>query len=54
MLKPDLLKILACPLCKRTLEYDQSHNKLICHECCLKYPIEKDIPIMLVERAEKI
>jgi len=54
MLKPDLLKILACPQCKGALQYDLGHDKLICQKCRLKYPIEKDIPIMLVDRAEKV
>jgi uncharacterized protein len=52
MLSKELLEILVCPACKGDLEYDQAGNKLICHACRLRYAIEDDIPIMLVEEAE--
>ncbi len=53
MLKKELLDIIACPKCKGDLEYDQKNQKLICHACRLKYHIEDDIPIMLIDEAEK-
>jgi len=53
MLDKELLEILACPKCKGDLEYDAENNYLICHKCRLKYPIKDDIPIMLIEEAEK-
>ena len=53
MLKQELLDILACPKCKGNLEYDKENNKLICHTCRLKYAIKDDIPIMLIDEAEK-
>lgn len=53
MISKDLLDILVCPLCKGALEYDEKENVLICRESRLKFPIEDDIPIMLIERAEK-
>lgn len=49
-----LLNILACPLCKGKLDYQQEHQQLICHFDKLAYPIENDIPIMLVDKANKI
>lgn len=52
MLKDDLLKILACPKCKGDLEYDRENGKLLCQSCRLKYDIQDDIPIMLIEEAE--
>jgi uncharacterized protein YbaR (Trm112 family) len=52
MLKDDLLEILACPKCKGDLEYDRENGKLLCHACRLKYDIQDDIPIMLIEEAE--
>ncbi len=52
MLDKELLDILACPKCKGELEYDQENQKLICHKCRLKYRIEDDIPIMLIDEAE--
>jgi uncharacterized protein YbaR (Trm112 family) len=53
MLKPELLKILACPRCKSELEYQQERQKLVCNRCRLKFPIQEGIPIMLLDKAEK-
>jgi uncharacterized protein YbaR (Trm112 family) len=47
-----LLEILACPKCKGGLEYDTENQKLICDACRLKYRIENDIPVMLIDEAE--
>ena len=52
MVDKELLEILACPKCKGVLEYDQKNDKLICHACRLKYRVEDDIPIMLIDEAE--
>ncbi len=52
MLKKELLDILACPKCKGDLEYDKKNDKLICHDCRLRYNIKDDIPIMLIDEAE--
>ena len=53
MLDKELLEILACPKCKGDLEYDSENEKLICHECRLKYSIKDGIPIMLIDEAEQ-
>lgn len=50
MISQDLLDILCCPLDKADLQLVE--NKLICTKCGLKYRIEDDIPIMLIEEAE--
>ena len=52
MLDQKLLDILACPKCKGELEYKGDEDLLICHECRLRYRIEDDIPIMLIDEAE--
>jgi len=49
-----LLDILACPKCKGDLEYDEKNQKLICRKCKLAYPIKEDIPVMLIDEADKI
>lgn len=49
-----LLDILACPKCKGDLEYDEKNQKLLCRKCKLAYPIKDDIPVMLIDEAEKI
>ena len=55
MIKPELLEILACPKCKQKVELDDAGRYLVCRACQLKYPVnEHDIPIMLIDRAEKL
>ena len=54
MLSKELLDILVCPRCKGDLEYDTEHQKLLCASCRLAYPIQDDIPIMLIEEAEPL
>lgn len=53
-LKKELLAILACPKCKGDLEYKETEQCLICHACRLKYPVQDDIPVMLIEKAENL
>ena len=45
-----LLEILACPRCKVRVEL--AGDRLVCTRCGLRYRIEDDIPIMLIEEAE--
>jgi len=52
-LSPDLLRLLACPQCKGELEYDAQAQTLTCQRCRLRYRVEDDIAVMLVEKAEK-
>ena len=55
MIKQELLDILACPKCKDKVVLDAAGKYLICEHCRLKYPInEQGIPIMLIDRAEKL
>jgi uncharacterized protein YbaR (Trm112 family) len=53
-LSPDLLEILACPQCKGELEYRSEEPALLCRACRLRYRIEDDIPVMLIEEATSI
>ena len=53
MLDKELLDILACPKCKGDLEYKSEENQLICNECRLIYSVKDDIPVMLIDEAEK-
>ncbi len=54
MIAKELLDILVCPVCKGDLTYKQDPERLICPACRLAYPIKDDIPIMLVDEAEKL
>ena len=58
MVDAELLKILACPACKKPVEprevadvpEDQRHW-LVCTACGRQYPVRDGIPIMLIEEA---
>jgi uncharacterized protein YbaR (Trm112 family) len=54
MVKKELLDILVCPVCKNRVVLNETETGLVCAACRVRYPIEEDIPIMLVDRAEKI
>lgn len=46
-LNADLLKVLACPICKKPVREDEERKELICDACSLAYEIRDGIPIML-------
>ena len=50
----ELLELLVCPKCRGELTYDREHDRLVCPACRLRYPIVDEIPVMLVEEAERI
>lgn len=52
MVKKELLDILVCPACKSSIEL--KNGKIVCLGCKLSFPVENDIPIMLIDKAEKI
>ena len=52
-LSPDLLAILACPACKGELVYEEGAQRLVCNACRLRYRVVDDVPVMLVDEAEK-
>jgi len=54
MLDQKLLTILACPLCKGELQYDQIAKELVCLPDALAYPIIDDVPVMLSNEAREL
>jgi uncharacterized protein YbaR (Trm112 family) len=55
MVQKKLLDILVCPQCKGELEYHpEKPERLICRHCKLAYRVEDDIPVMLIEEAQKL
>jgi uncharacterized protein YbaR (Trm112 family) len=48
------LSILVCPNCKGKLDYQEKDSRLICHACKLAYKIVDDIPVLLVDEADKL
>ncbi|MBU1121193.1 MAG: Trm112 family protein [Candidatus Omnitrophota bacterium] len=49
MISSELLKILACSVCKTDVEHVV--DKIVCVKCNRKYLIKDGIPIMLVSEA---
>ena len=54
MIDKALLEILACPICKGELLYDQPNQELICRFDRLAYPVINDIPVMLESKARRL
>jgi uncharacterized protein YbaR (Trm112 family) len=48
----ELLEILVCPLCKETVELQKDEKGLKCVKCHRVYPIQDDIPVMLIGDAK--
>lgn len=48
---PKLLEILACPVCKELVKPTADSSGLKCATCRRVYPIQDDIPVMLVDQA---
>ncbi len=49
----DLLSVLACPKCKGEVTLTEEASGLYCATCSLVYPVEDDIPVMLIEEASE-
>ncbi|MGH9533371.1 MAG: Trm112 family protein [Terriglobales bacterium] len=48
---PDLLAMLVCPLDKAPVDLQPDQSGLKCWQCHRVYPIQDDIPVMLVDEA---
>ena len=46
-----LLEVLACLVCKVNVELKPDGSGLKCPQCKRVYPIEDDIPVMLIDKA---
>jgi uncharacterized protein YbaR (Trm112 family) len=51
MIPQDLLEMLVCPVCKEPVVLKNDGKGLKCGKCHRVYPIQDDIPIMLVDAA---
>lgn len=49
-----LMEILACPVCKGKLDYDKTHQELICKFDKLAYAIDNGIPVLLENEARRL
>jgi len=52
MISPDLLDVLVCPVCRKPVVLNADGKSLKCGECRRVYPVQDDIPIMLVDAAK--
>ena len=50
-LDPELLKMLACPVCKTPVRLVKNDQALKCDGCHRVYPIRDEIPVMLIDQA---
>ena len=50
-ISPDLLAILACPLCLKPVRLLPDQSGLTCDTCKRVYPVRDQIPVMLAEEA---
>lgn len=53
-LHSSLLNILACPVTKDKLIYDQENQELVSLKAGLAFPIVDGVPIMLVSEAKEV
>ena len=51
---PDRAFAFTCPKCKGTIQPENGGSSLVCHSCKLRYRVEDDIPVMLIDEAEEI
>jgi uncharacterized protein YbaR (Trm112 family) len=49
----ELLEILICPNCRGDVEYFPEEEVIVCTKCRYRYPVRDDIPVMLIEEAER-
>lgn len=54
MIDQKLLAILACPLCKGGLVYQQERDEMWCRADGLAFPVRDDIPVMLENQARHL
>lgn len=52
MISEDLQKIMACPVCKGPLVFEET--RILCKKCRKAYPVKEGIPVMLPEEAQDI
>lgn len=52
MISQDLLDMLVCPVCHKPLDLKNNGQALKCGICRRVYPIQDDIPVLLVDEAK--
>ena len=49
-----LLGKLACPKCRGPLVHMADTGRLVCDHCKLAYPVRDNIPVLLIDEAQKL
>jgi uncharacterized protein YbaR (Trm112 family) len=51
----ELMDLLVCPSCHGKVELRQEAEQelIVCLSCGLRYPVRDDIPVMLIDEAER-
>jgi uncharacterized protein len=49
----ELLELLVCPNDRGEIDYNEAEQVIVCRTCGYRYPVRDDIPIMLIDEAEK-
>ena len=49
----ELLEILVCPNDRGEIDYLEDEQVIVCRTCGYRYPVRDDIPVMLIDEAEK-
>ena len=52
-LDPELLRIPDCPNDRGEVDYHEAEQVIVCRTCGYRYPVRDDIPVMLIDEAEK-
>jgi len=52
-LDPELVRILVCPNDRGGIDYLEDEQVIVCRKCGYRYPVRDDIPVMLIDEAEK-
>jgi len=54
MLDKELLEVLACPLCKGELRYEEEKEVLVCEKCELFFEVKEGIPNLIPEEGKPL
>ena len=49
----ELLEILVCPNDRGDVAYVEAEQVIVCSMCGYRYPVRDDIPVMLIDEAQK-
>ncbi len=54
MLDIKLLEVIACPVCKGELTYNEKRDVLVCRRCGVYYEVRDGIPVLLPDAGKPL